>query len=195
MNYGAKVEVLGGTVAAVNGPHPQKAHSDEVEIMRADTWKESRNLASAKTTPDGRHIKAQNYGTSTMKWKGGRVWQILESFKRAKQRAIERYGAGEENRELVDDLISKTTHVLRARLVHLRSGRAGPELSLSTGECRSSRVGARYGSRPSANAIVTKSSMARWRRRMTKVIRCRARWNLSVKVASIAAVDIERARR
>jgi hypothetical protein len=109
MNYGAKVEVLGGTVAAVNGPHPQKAHSDEVEIMRADTWKESRNLASAKTTPDGRHIKAQNYGTSTMKWKGGRVWQILESFKRAKQRAIERYGAGEENRELVDDLISKTT--------------------------------------------------------------------------------------
>jgi hypothetical protein len=109
MTYGSKVEVLGGTVAAVNGPHPQKAHSDEVEIMRADTWKESRNLASAKTTPDGHHIKAQNYGTSTMKWKGGRVWQILESFKRAKQRAIERYGVGEDKRELVDDLVCKTT--------------------------------------------------------------------------------------
>jgi len=106
MNYGSKVEVLGGTVAAVNGPHPQKAHSDEVEIMRADTWKESRNLASAKTTPTGQHIKAQNYGTSTMKWKGGRVWQILESFKHAKQKAIERYG---DNKELVDDLITKTT--------------------------------------------------------------------------------------
>lgn len=109
MNYGSKVEVLGGTVAAVNGPHPQKAHSDEVEIMRADTWKESRNLASAKTTPDGRHIKAQNYATSTMKWKGGRVWQILEAFKAAKKKAIERYSDREEDRELVDDLITKTT--------------------------------------------------------------------------------------
>jgi hypothetical protein len=107
--YGSKVEVLGGTVAAVNGPHPQKAHSDEVEIMRADTWRESRNLASAKTTPDGRHIKAQNYGTSTMKWKGGRVWQILEAFKRAKKKAIERYGPGPESRDLVDDLVTKTT--------------------------------------------------------------------------------------
>jgi hypothetical protein len=107
MNYGSKVEVLGGTVAAVNGPHPQKAHSDEVEIMRSDTWKESRNLASAKTTPSGQHITAQNYGTSTMKWKGGRVWQILESFKKAKKKAIERYGA--DQRELVDDLICKTT--------------------------------------------------------------------------------------
>jgi hypothetical protein len=106
MPYGSKVEVLGGTVAAVNGPHPQKAHSDEVEIMRADTWRESRNLASAKTTPDGRHITAQNYATSTMKWKGGRVWQILESFKRAKEKAIERFG---DDKALVDDLITKTT--------------------------------------------------------------------------------------
>jgi hypothetical protein len=109
MTYGSKVEVLGGTVAAVNGPHPQKAHSDEVEIMRADTWRESRNLASAKTTSDGRHIRAQNYGTSTMKWKGGRVWQILESFKRAKAKAIERYGSAPESRELVNDLVAKTT--------------------------------------------------------------------------------------
>jgi hypothetical protein len=50
MAYGSVLEILGGTVAAVNGPHPQKTHSDEVEIMRGDTWKESRNLSSAKTT-------------------------------------------------------------------------------------------------------------------------------------------------
>jgi hypothetical protein len=86
--------------------HNCKSHSDEVEIMRADTWRESRNLAAAKTTPDGRHIKAQNYGTSTMKWKGGRVWQILESFRRAKEKAIERFG---DNKELVDDMVTKTT--------------------------------------------------------------------------------------
>jgi hypothetical protein len=38
------VEVLPGTPDAVNGPHPQKAHADEVELMREDTWKESRNM-------------------------------------------------------------------------------------------------------------------------------------------------------
>jgi hypothetical protein len=130
MPYGSKVEVLGGTVAAVNGPHPQKAHSDEVEIMRADTWSESRNLASAKTTPDGRHITAQNYATSTMKWKGGRVWQILESFKRAKEKALERFG---DDRDLVDDLITKTTtfYVLTWCIFEVAAGvpncRAAPE--------------------------------------------------------------------
>lgn len=106
MNYGSKVEILGGTVAAVNGPHPQFPHSDEVELMRGDTWKESRNLASDKITPDGRRIRGQNSATSTMKWKGGRVWQILEKFKESKQKAIERFG---DDKELVDDMIVKTS--------------------------------------------------------------------------------------
>jgi hypothetical protein len=108
MPYGSKVEVLGGTVAAVNSPHPQFPHSDEVEIMRADTWRESRNLAADKVTPDGRRIHGQNLATSTMKWKGGRVWQILEKFKEAKGKAIERYGDAPENKALVDDMICKT---------------------------------------------------------------------------------------
>jgi hypothetical protein len=106
MPYGSKVEVLGGTVAAVNSPHPQYPHSDEVEIMRADTWKESRNLAADKVTPDGRRIRGQNMATSTMKWTGGRVWQIWQAFLRAKEKAIERFG---EDRELVDDMICKTS--------------------------------------------------------------------------------------
>jgi hypothetical protein len=105
MNYGSKVEVLGGTVAAVNSPHPQYPHSDEVEIMRADTWKESRNLAADKVTPDGRRIRGQNMATSTMKYMGGRVWQIREKFLDAKAKAIERFGA---NKQLVDDAITKT---------------------------------------------------------------------------------------
>ena len=121
MNYGSKVEVLGGTVAAVNGPHPQKAHSDEVEIMRADTWRESRNLASAKTTPDGRHIMAQNYATSTMKWKGGRVWQILQSFQRAKAEAIERYGA--ELTTVITHTIERWDGKEAARRIELHVGR------------------------------------------------------------------------
>jgi hypothetical protein len=108
MPYGSKVEILGGTVAAVNGPHPQFPHSDEVELMRADTWRESRNLASDRITPDGRRIEGQNSATSTMKWKGGRVWQILEQFLAAKKKAIERYGDDEEARDLVNDMITKT---------------------------------------------------------------------------------------
>jgi hypothetical protein len=84
-------------------------HSDEVEIMRPESWRESRNLASARTTPDGRHIKAQNLATSTMKWKGGRVWQVLESFKRAKEKAIAQLGSAPENKPLVDDMVTKTT--------------------------------------------------------------------------------------
>jgi hypothetical protein len=106
MPYGSVVEILGGTVAAVNGPHPQFPHSDEVELMRSDTWKESRNLASDKLTPDGRRIKGQNSATSTMKWKGGRVWQILQQFNDAKAKAIERYG---DDKALVDEMITKTS--------------------------------------------------------------------------------------
>jgi hypothetical protein len=105
MNYGSKVEILGGTVAAVNGPHPQFPHSDEVELMRADTWRESRNLASDRITPDGRRIRGQNSATSTMKWKGGRVWQILQAFLKAKEAAIKKHG---DDKELVDDMITKT---------------------------------------------------------------------------------------
>jgi hypothetical protein len=106
MTYGSKVEILGGTVAAVNSPHPQYPHSDEVEIMRADTWRESRNLAADKVLPDGRRIRGQNMATSTMKWKGGRVWQILERFNEAKKKAIARFGS---DKELVDDMVCKTT--------------------------------------------------------------------------------------
>jgi hypothetical protein len=108
MPYGSKVEVLGGTVAAVNSPHPQYPHSDEVEIMRSDTWKESRNLAADKVTPDGRRIRGQNMATSTMKWKGGRVWQILEKFRKARDAARARFGSSPDAKELVDDMITKT---------------------------------------------------------------------------------------
>jgi len=108
MPYGSKVEVFGGTVAAVNSPHPQFPHSDEVEIMHPETWKESRNLAADRVTPDGRRISGQNLATSTMKWTGGRVWQIWQKFLRAKAAAIERYGSAPENKEFVDDLICKT---------------------------------------------------------------------------------------
>lgn len=105
---GSKVTCFPGTVAKVNGPHPPKVHSEEVEIMKAPVWKESRNLAADKILPkEGRRIKAQNYGTSTMKYKKGRVEAIRNAFLDAKARAKELLGP-DASKEVVDDLITKT---------------------------------------------------------------------------------------
>ena len=41
MTNGSSIEVLGSTPEQVNGPHPQKAHADEIELMRDDTWREA----------------------------------------------------------------------------------------------------------------------------------------------------------
>lgn len=87
LKNGSKVEVFTATLAKVNGPHPQKAHSDEVEIMRANAWKESRNLASDKVV-DGRRIRAQNIATSTRKWKNGRVDKLFTAFRDAVKRGV-----------------------------------------------------------------------------------------------------------
>jgi hypothetical protein len=42
------VEILPGTISAVNGPHGQKVHRDEVELMDAETFKEANNISSSK---------------------------------------------------------------------------------------------------------------------------------------------------
>jgi hypothetical protein len=89
---GSEVNCFPGTVNKVNGPHPCKVHSDEVELMREDVWRESRNLAADKITQDGRVIKAQNYGTSTRKWKNGRVDKIYQEFAKAKEAALKKFG-------------------------------------------------------------------------------------------------------
>lgn len=103
---GSKITCFPGTLAKVNGPHPPKVHSEEVEIMKGPVWKESRNLAADKITTDGR-IKAQNYGTSTMKYKNGRVDKIRKSFLSAKERAKELLGSNAPKAQ-IDDLITKT---------------------------------------------------------------------------------------
>lgn len=50
---GARVEVLGGTIAAVNGPHPQKVHFDEVELADPEVFYESLTLDTPVLTPSG----------------------------------------------------------------------------------------------------------------------------------------------
>jgi hypothetical protein len=79
----SKVEVLPGTPAAVNGPHPQKAHADEVELMDAGTWSESRNMTISKVSREGRLIKPQDIATSTRKGPNGRVQEMINEIEKA----------------------------------------------------------------------------------------------------------------
>lgn len=80
---GSKIEVLGSTPDAVNGPHPQKAHADEIELMRDDTFKESRNMTISKTMKDGKVYIPQDILTSTRKGPSGRVQQLIDEIEEA----------------------------------------------------------------------------------------------------------------
>jgi len=75
--------VLGSTPEQVNGPHPNVSHADEVELMRSDTWKESRNMTVAGTTTDGREIVPQDIATSTRKGPSGRMQELIDEIDEA----------------------------------------------------------------------------------------------------------------
>lgn len=80
---GSKIEVLGSTPEAVNGPHPQIAHADEIELMRDDTWNESRNMTISKTIKNGTLINPQDIATSTRKGPSGRVQELIDEIEKA----------------------------------------------------------------------------------------------------------------
>lgn len=83
LRNGSKIEVLGSTPEQVNGPHPHKAHADEIELMRDDTWKESRNMTVAGMTRDGRVILPQDIMTSTRKGPSGRMQELIDEIDEA----------------------------------------------------------------------------------------------------------------
>lgn len=72
---GSKVEIVPGTVAAVNGPHPNGVHADEVELMDPSVFQESRNMSQSK---DGH--PAVDWITSTRKRAAGPMQQILDKI-------------------------------------------------------------------------------------------------------------------
>lgn len=80
---GSRVEVLPGTPQAVNGPHPQKAHADEIELMDDATWRESRNMTVSGKTKTGKLIIPQDIATSTRKGPSGRVQQLIDEIEKA----------------------------------------------------------------------------------------------------------------
>lgn len=86
---GSVVGVLGSTPEQVNGPHPHKAHADEIELMREDTWKESRNMTVSGITRDGRVILPQDILTSTRKGPSGRMQQLIDEIEEAEREGYE----------------------------------------------------------------------------------------------------------
>lgn len=85
----SKVSVLGTTPEQVNGPHPQVAHADEIELMRPDTWKESRNMTVAKKLPNGLLMLPQDVATSTRKGPSGRVQELIDEIDGAIKEGME----------------------------------------------------------------------------------------------------------
>jgi hypothetical protein len=50
---GSKVSIVPGSKKAVNGPHPNRAHADEVELMDDDVYREAQPVDTMIPTPTG----------------------------------------------------------------------------------------------------------------------------------------------
>lgn len=74
----SKVEIVTGTYAAMNGPHSNLLHRDEVELFRRDAFDEGDNITKSGILRDGRQIKAHDILTSTRKKARGLVQEILD---------------------------------------------------------------------------------------------------------------------
>ncbi len=86
---GAKYEIITGSKSSVNGPHPQKVHRDEIELMDKEVYQESLQMERSKKFADGRVIKAQTFLTSTRKTSDGLMQSILDDCKLAEDEGRE----------------------------------------------------------------------------------------------------------
>ncbi len=81
---GSKLEILPGTRNSVNGPHPQRVHFDEVELLQdPEVFQESRNMSMSKRLDSGRLVKSQDIITSTRKYAKGLMQEILDESEEA----------------------------------------------------------------------------------------------------------------
>lgn len=80
---GCKTEIVAGTMAAVNGPHPQIVHLDEVELMDSDVLREAKNMAQSKMI-NGQLVPAQEILTSTRKRAIGQMQTMIDEIMKAK---------------------------------------------------------------------------------------------------------------
>lgn len=81
---GSLTEVLGGTVAQLNGPHPHLAQMDEAELTTPEPFQEFLNMAQG----DARY-RAQQLLTSTRKKAHGLVHKLVRESEDAVRRGVE----------------------------------------------------------------------------------------------------------
>lgn len=91
---GSSYGIIVGTITGVNGPHSQKLHTDEVEIMDFTVFQESRSISMSKTVKDrktgaSREIRAQDWITSTRKFNAGPMQTLIDSIEEAEKNGYE----------------------------------------------------------------------------------------------------------
>lgn len=82
---GAKYEILTGSKGSVNGPHPQRCHRDEVELMDREVYQESLQMEKSKRLADGTVIVSQTLLTSTRKASNGLMQELLDDCTEAEK--------------------------------------------------------------------------------------------------------------
>jgi hypothetical protein len=83
----SKVEIVTGTYAAMNGPHSNLLHRDEIELFRRDAYDEGDNITKSGWTTETppRPIKAHDILTSTRKKARGKVQEVLDECEDAER--------------------------------------------------------------------------------------------------------------
>jgi hypothetical protein len=81
---GSKYSVVTGSLASVNGPHDQKVHRDEIELMDKNVYLESLQIERAKVVK-GKEITSQSLHTSTRKTSDGLMQELLDECAEAER--------------------------------------------------------------------------------------------------------------
>jgi hypothetical protein len=88
-NTGSVIEVVAGSENAVSGPHPAKAHADEIDLMERGVWNQSRGMAvtNQATGPLPPFMKRfngmippQDIATSTRNTTKGLMQELLDEI-------------------------------------------------------------------------------------------------------------------
>lgn len=75
---GATIEIVVGTLAGVNSPHPHTAHLDEIELLRPGVYQEALNMAQSSLG-----YRGQNLLTSSWKLPRGLITEIKTAVEKA----------------------------------------------------------------------------------------------------------------
>jgi hypothetical protein len=86
---GSLLQIIVGTVAGVNSPHPNTVHADEVDLMDQAVIDQSSNMSSSSLDPDGNRIPALDLIVSTRKSMHGPMQKLIDDVDEAKRNGYE----------------------------------------------------------------------------------------------------------